>query len=107
MSEIQRLLRVAARRNEATEYGGLRIRLLKTQIEALKEQLAKDNMSANVLFEAVARGYLNRNPAVLAMIDQWRRDELPEGKQRSPSSLKKRELDDIYAELGSGMLEDE
>lgn len=106
MSEIQRLLRVAARRNEATEYGSLRVRLLKSQLAALREQLEADGMSANVLIEAVVRGYLLRSPAVLAMIDQWKRDELPET-GKDPGSLKKRELDDIYAELGSGMLEDE
>jgi hypothetical protein len=106
MSEIQRLLRVAARRNEATEYGSLRVRLLKSQLAALREQLQADGMSANVLIEAVVRGYLMRNPAVLAMIDQWKRDELPE--QGKPvGSLSKRELNDIYAEIGSGMLTEE
>lgn len=105
MSEIQRLLRVAASRNAATEYGGLRIRLLKSQIAALREQLKADGLSANVLFEAVLRGYLGRNPAVLAMIDQWRRDERPEG-DKPQKGLSKRELDDIYAELGSGNMDE-
>lgn len=105
MSEIQRLLRVAASRNAATEYGGLRIRLLKSQIAALREQLEADSMSANVLIEAVVRGYLDRNPAVLAMIDQWKRDELPEGGKPS-KLLNRRDVDDIYAELGSGILEE-
>jgi hypothetical protein len=104
MSEIQRLLRVAASRNAATDYGGLRIRLLKSQIAALREQLQADNMSANVLIEAVVRGYLNRHPAVLAMVDQWKREEAPEGKPQS--GLSKRELDDIYAELGGGTMEE-
>lgn len=102
MDRLQRLLRVAASRNAATEYGGVRVRLLKSQIEALRDQLAEDGMSANVLFEAVVRGYLNRHPAVLAMVDQWRRDE---GHGETPvKSLKQREIDDIYAELGSGTI---
>ena len=62
-------------------------------------------MSTNVLFEAVVRGYLNRHPAVLAMVDQWKRDE---GRDGDPTpSLAKRELDDIYAALGSGKIEDD
>lgn len=105
MSEIQRLLRVAASRNAATEYGGLRIRLLKSQIAALREQLKADGMSVNVLFEAVVRGYLERSPAVLAMVDQWKRDELPP--EKPVKALSSRELDDIYAALGSGMIEEE
>ena len=104
MSEIQRLLRVAARRNEAEEYGSIRVRLLKTEIEALKDTLASDGMSANVLFEAVLRGYVNRNPAVLAMIDQWKREERPAQKERG--SLDDREIADIYAELGGGTMEE-
>jgi hypothetical protein len=106
MSDIQRLLRVAARRNEAGEYGSLRVRLLKTQIEALREQLLRDGASANVLFEAVLRGYLERHPAVLAMLDQWKRDEQPES-QRSSKSLTNKEVADIYAEIGGGMVGDE
>ena len=105
MSEIQRLLRVAARRNEAGEYGSVRVRLLKAEIEALRETLASDGMSANVLFEAVVRGYINRNPAVLACIDQWKRDELPPERETKP--LRSREIDDIYAELGGGTIVEE
>lgn len=104
MDKLQRLLRVAASRNAATEYGGLRIRLLKSQISALKEQLEKDGMSANVLFEAVLRGYINRHPAVLAMVDQWKRDEAIE--ERPIKSMSDKEVADIYAELGSGMMEE-
>lgn len=105
MSEIQRLLRVAARRNEAGEYGSIRVRLLKAEIEELRETLADDSMSVNVLFEAVVRGYINRHPAVLAMIDQWKRDERPrEPEQRT---LRDREIADIYAELGGGTIQEE
>jgi hypothetical protein len=105
MSEIHRLLRVAASRNAATEYGELRVRLLKSQIAALREQLQTDRMSAAVLIEAVVRGYLDRSPAVLAMIDQWKRDQRP-GDEKPQRGLSKRELDDIYAELGSGNMEE-
>jgi len=104
MDRLQRLLRVAASRNAATEYGGIRVRLLKSQIGAMREQLEKDGMSANVLFEAVLRGYINRHPAVLAMIDQWKRDE--HVAQREIRSLNDRDVADIYAELGSGIIEE-
>lgn len=105
MSEIQRLLRVAARRNEAREYGSIRVRLLKTEIEEMRRRLLEDGVSANVLFEAVLRGYLDKHPAVLAMLDQWQRDA---GKEPKPvKDLSRREIDDIYAELGGGMIEDD
>ncbi len=105
MSEIQRLLRVAARRNEAREYGSIRVRLLKTEIEEMRRRLLEDGVSANVLFEAVLRGYVNKHPAVLAMLDQWQRDE---GKEPKPvKNLSGREIDDIYAELGGGMIDEE
>lgn len=104
MSEIQRLLRIAARRNGAGEYGTLRVRLLKVQIKALRAQLTEDGISGPVLFEAVLKGYLQRHPAVLAMIDQWKRDELP--KSVDIKSLSDQELDDIYAAIGGGMVEE-
>lgn len=103
MSEIQRLLRVAARRNKASEYGSIRIRLLKTQIESLKQRLLEDGVSACVFFEAVLRGYLDSHPAVLAMLDQWQRDEQAE--KKAEKSLSRKDVDDIYAELGGGMIE--
>lgn len=105
MSEIQRLLRVAARRNQASEYGSIRIRLVKTQIESLKQRLLKDGVSANVLFEAVLRGYIDSHPAVLAMLDQWQRDEQVEQK-KSEKSLSSKDVADIYAELGGGMVDE-
>lgn len=105
MSEIQRLLRVAARRNEAGEYGSIRVRLLKAEIEALRETLSADSMSLNVLFEAVVRGYINRHPAVLAMVDQWKRDERPSDPEQK--SLRSREIADIYAELAGDNIDGE
>jgi hypothetical protein len=104
MSRIQHLLRVAARRNEAAEYGAIRIRLLKKEIASLREGLRADGMSANVLFEAVVRGYLMRDPAVLAMIDSWKREERS---KPEPKPLDRAELADIYAELGGGTLEED
>lgn len=106
MSEIKRLLRVAASRNAATEYGGVRFRLLKSLAAEMREQLEEDGMTANVLFEAVVRGYVERHPAVLAMVDQWKRDN---GYDSEPKvkSLSSKERDDIYAALGSGMIDDE
>ncbi len=106
MSDIQRLLRIAARRNEAGEYGALRVRLLKKQISALRKRLAEDGLSANVLFEAVLRGYVERHHSVLAMIDQWKRDE--NVKEPPPTKhLSSKEVADIYAELGGGTIGDE
>jgi hypothetical protein len=105
MSEIQRLLQVAASRNAATEYGGIRFRLLKSLAEAMRAQLRADGLSQNNLFEAVVRGYVERHPAVLAMIDQWKRDEGIADEPVKP--LSSREVDDIYAALGSGMMEEE
>jgi hypothetical protein len=104
MSKIQRLLRVAARRNQASEYGSIRVRLLKSQIETVRQRLLEDGVSANVLFEAVLRGFIDKHPAVLAMLDQWQRDEQKE--RKSEKSLSRKDVADIYAELGGGIIED-
>lgn len=105
MSDIQRLLRVTAGRNDRLEYGELRVRLLKTQLESVRALLKRDRISATVLVEAVLRGYVERSPAVLAMVDQWRRDNLKG--QSDVDSLSSKEISDIYASLGGGTIEEE
>lgn len=106
MSDIKRLLRVAADRNNAKEYSPFRVRLLKVQIKALKEKLAEDGMSASVLFEAVIRGYTNNHHSVLAMIDQWKRDENVNS-EKHLKKLSSRDLDDIYSEIGGNSFSEE
>jgi len=106
MSEIARLLRVAADRNRQEDYTLLRSRVLKKDLEEARGLLEKDRISLNVLIEAVLRGYIRRHPAVLAMVDDWARENNKERKESS-AKLKKRELDSIYDEIGSGMMDEE
>lgn len=107
MDEIQRLLRVAARRNTAGEYTAIKFRLLRSLAEQFRHRASEDRISPNVVLEAVLMGYVNHHPAVLAMIDEWIRQERPEvGEPRAPK-LSTRDLDEIYAAAGSGMISDE
>lgn len=107
MDEIQRLLRVASGRNKAGEYMSMKFRLLKTLNEQVRAQLEEDRITPNVLLEAVLRGYVNRHPAVMAMVDQWIRDEVPEREEPKVPALSKKDLNDIYSAAGSGMVSDE
>lgn len=105
MDEIRRLLRVAARRNSAEDYTAIKFRVLKTLGQAFRRQCAEDSVTPNVVMEAVLRGYVNRHPAVMAMIDEWIRQERPEEPERKSPRLSKRELEEIYAAAGSGMID--
>lgn len=107
MSDIQRLLRVAARRNRREEYGTLKVRLLRSDIQALREALADEGMSASVLFEAAARGFIRRHPSMLAMVQEWMRDQGLEPRAEEGRRPSNRELDEIYAAIGGGMIDDE
>jgi len=100
MSEIKRLLRMTIDRNAATEYISSRYRIKKKLQAAFLRKAAQESISANVILEAVIRGFVSDHPAVLAMIDQWIKDE---GKARDDSPgprVKKSELDEIYAAIG-------
>lgn len=107
MDEIRRLLRVAARRNSAREYTAIKFRLLRRLSDAFRRQCAEDSVTPNVVMEAVVQGYVDRHPAVLAMIDEWVRRERPEEPEKRSPKLSKRELEEIYAAAGSGMIDAE
>ena len=103
MSEMKRLLDLAERRNRAGSFTSARVKILKTDFELLRKQLADDGLSLNQMFMAVVRGYLLRHPSVLAMLDDLARDRAkPE--LRKPS-LSNKEMDEIYATIGSGMMD--
>lgn len=105
MDEIRRLLRVTARRASADQYTSLRFRLLRSTSDRVRELCEQDGMTVNALLEAFLDGYVHRHPAVLALIDQRMRDvDVPE--KRGPK-MSKRDLDEIYAAAGSGMVEEE
>ncbi len=108
MSEIKRLIRVAQRRNSANEYVAVGARLLGTLNDRFRKRLAEDRISFPVFLEAVVRGYVSHHPAVLAMIDQWMRDEKVDRPVEAKSpKFSSRELDEIYAATGSGMVDEE
>lgn len=106
MSEIRRLIRVTRDRNRAEEYTSVRVRLLKTDLVAMKAQLKIDGLSPVVLFEAVVRGYIDRHPSVLAMVDQWIRDSGREPVSNT-KNISQRELDEILTDLGSAAMTEE
>lgn len=107
MDEIRRLIRVAARRNSAEEYTVAKFRVLKDLNLRFKERAAQDGLSPPVIFEAMMRGYVNQHPAVLAMLDQWIRDNLPEYKEPKTPRLSASDLEEIYAVADSSMIDEE
>lgn len=108
MSEIKRLIRVTAARNEATEYTSGRYRVLRRLHDRFKSKAAQESISPNVVLEAMIRGYINDHPAVLAMIEQWIKDEGLEKKSGKGAKPANRELDEIYSAIADGgMIVDE
>jgi len=96
---------VAADRNKREEYAPIRVRLLKRDITLLRRKLAEERMSANAFFEAVVRAYLRADPAIVGVLEDWRREEIrPETSRRG--SLP-REIDDIYDAIEGDMMADE
>lgn len=107
MDEIRRLIRVAARRNSAEEYTVAKFRVMRSLYERFKERAASEGVSPTVIFEAVLKGYVENHPGVLAMIDQWVRDNVPSKPEKKAPKLSKRDLEEIYAAAGSGMIDEE
>jgi hypothetical protein len=106
-SNIQRLLHITKGRNKFKEYTSINFRLLKTLKNEFRKHAKENNTSMNVIIEAIVRGYVRDHPAVLAMIDQWMRDEGIQEKPQSAPKMNKNDLDEIHAAIKSGMFIDE
>ena len=107
MSEIQRLLRVAAGRNVAKDYTVARFRVLRSLIDRFRRRCAEEGHSGNVVLEACLSGYVNSHPAVLAMVDQWMRESGAEPTPHRGSQMSKRDLEEIYAASSRGIMTEE
>ena len=108
MSDIRRLLRLAEKRNTAGEYTSTRFRVKRTLDASFRRACVEDNVSPNVVIEACLRGFVNRHPAVLAMIDQWIRDEGRERPdERTGPRMSRSDIAEIYAAARAGSLEDD
>lgn len=107
MDEIQKLLRVAAKRNAAGDYTDVKFRILRSLVDRFRRQAMEDRVSGNVIIEAVLRGYVEKHPAVLAMLDKWISEEQPEQREVPRPRMSKKDLAEIYAAAGSGMIEED
>lgn len=101
MDEIRRLLRVTAEREESVGRAVVRFRIDRDLLSQLWERLNEDDMDMTSFMEAVCRGYVRGHHAILAMLDQWRREERPGHEVRGPK-LTPRDLDEIYAAVEDG-----
>ena len=101
MDEIRRLLRVTAEREASATRAVVRVRLDRELLGELWERLNEDGLTMAEFFEAVCQGYVDRNHAVLAMLDQWARDHAGPAKRPGPH-LTARDLDEIYAAVSDG-----
>ncbi len=107
MSDIRRFIRIAARRNEAEEYTVMRFRVLRSLCDAFRRRTAEEGISGNVAIEAFLQGYLSSHPAALAMVDQWVRDTTGEPPEPRSPKMSRRDLEEIYAAAGRGMMAEE
>lgn len=107
MSDIQKFIRIAAKRNSAKEYTIGRFRVLRSLLDRFRRKAMEEGMSGNVILEAFLNGYLNSHPAVLSMIDQWIRDTTGETPESRSPKMNRRDLDEIYAAARRGMIFEE
>lgn len=102
MSEIQDLLRRIDERKTLIDHTYVRTRVDRGLVEELRTRLERDGISIQDLVRAVFRGYVDSNPALLAFVDDIIRSRKRDEK-RGPAMVH-RDLDDIYATIGSGMM---
>jgi len=101
MDEIQRLLQVTAERNERKDWVVVRFRMDGELNRQLRERLDDEGLPLTAFMEAVCRGYVRGHHSLLAMLDQWIREERPESVSKGPK-LSTRDLDEIYAAVADG-----
>lgn len=58
--------------------------------------MGQEGVTCSLLFDVFLRGYANRHPAILALVDQIRREQAgPEQVQRT-ATFSRREADEIF-----------
>lgn len=102
-SEIRRLLDLAERRRKALDSIEIAFKVDRAKGYAFKSLLMSDGVSMTEICRALVDGYLRREPAILALVDQAQSDE----RRDRNIAPKRKELPGIYAEIGSGMITDE
>lgn len=93
MDAIQRILR----RKERRDVRRIVVTVDQGVLAEVRETLRGDGHTLSILFDVFLRGYRDRNPSVLAMIDQIKREQgrydAPEAKA---ATFSRRETDDIF-----------
>ena len=93
MDAIQRILRRKQRRDTRR----IVVTVDQGVLTEVKDALRVEGHTLSILFDVFLRGYRDRHPAVLAMIDQIKRemghDRVPEVK---PANFSRRETDEIF-----------
>lgn len=92
MDAIQRLLRRKERRD-------VRRVVLTVDSQVLSEVrglMKEEGHTCSLLFDVFLRGYAARHPAVLALIDQIKREREAPGKDPKGATFSRRETDEIF-----------
>lgn len=102
MSRVGKLLRLAETRRRDHELVELRLRVSAPLRESLRRRCGEDGITVPALLEALIRGFVDKHPSALAMVDQWVRDEGHETKHPEGPVLSGRDLSDVYAAIARG-----
>ncbi len=103
---MKRLLDVAKQKNNAHNFTVIKIKITKDLEAKLVAACALDSIKPSVIVQAVILKYIERHPAILAVVDDMLRDKT-EAVEVMTKKFGTREIDDIYTAINSGILLDE
>lgn len=92
MDTIQRLLR----RKGRLDVRRVVVTVEKSVLDEVRQALQGDRYTMSILFDVFLRGYRDRNPAVLAMIDQIKRERGNDAPVVNTATFSRREADEIF-----------
>jgi hypothetical protein len=84
------------RRKERRDVRRIVVTVDQTVLTEAKEAMRVEGHSLSILFDVFLRGYRDRNPSVLALIDQIRREQGREPRPVAQATFSRRETDEIF-----------
>lgn len=104
IDNINRLLKKTRKKERTKTLSRFSFEIDRNLLNDFKRELEKDSVTGSLFMELVVKAYIERHPAILLLIDEMRREEKRNKPQPKSSSLSKKQQNEIYDEIGSGII---
>jgi hypothetical protein len=100
MSDVRRLITLAATRNDERGHTNIRVRLPRPLVDEVQSLLKREGLAFSSLLSALLQGYVEGSTSALQLVEQWIQRERPRRTPGDVKPLSKKEISALYSEIG-------